>query len=159
MIIIASSNGDIGIPTAWDILQSGGSAIDAVEAATRIVEDNPDDHSVGYGGYPNLLGEVELDASIMDGTTLRAGAVGALRGYRHPISVARRVMEELPHVMLAGEGAARFAAEIGMAREDLLTLDAAHTWREGIAGRLPEAFRDAQGAIIADLLRRATNLA
>jgi isoaspartyl peptidase/L-asparaginase-like protein (Ntn-hydrolase superfamily) len=159
MIIIASTNGGIGIPAAWDILQSGGSAIDAVEAAARIVEDNPEDHSVGYGGYPNLLGQVELDASIMDGTTLRAGAVGALRGYRHPISVARRVMEELPHVMLAGEGAARFAAEIGMPAENLLTDSAAHAWREGIAGRLPEAFRDAQGAIIADLLRRATHLA
>src|SRR6185295_16783144 len=104
--------GDIGIPAAWAILQEGGTALDAVEAATRIVEDNPEDHSVGYGGYPNLLGEVELDASIMDGTALRAGAVGALRGYRHPISVARRVMEELPHVMLAGAGAARFAAEL-----------------------------------------------
>src|SRR5205814_9896615 len=122
---IASSNGDIGLPIAWNILRPGGSAIDAVEAATRIVEDNPADHSVGYGGYPNLLGEVELDASIMDGTTLRAGAVGALRGYRHPISVARRVMDELPHVMLAGEGAARFAAELGMQREDLLTDEAA----------------------------------
>src|SRR6476620_1883002 len=119
MIIIASSNGDIGLPIAWDILRSGGSAIDAVEAATRIVEDNPADHSVGYGGYPNLLGEVELDASIMDGTTLRAGAVGALRGYRHAISVARRVMEDLPHVMLVGAGDARFAAEIGMAQADL----------------------------------------
>src|SRR5438552_19179094 len=109
MIVIASSNGDIGLPIAWDILRSGGSAIDAVEAATRIVEDNPDDHSVGYGGYPNLLGEVELDASIMDGTTLRAGAVGALRGYRHPLSVARRVREETDHVLLVGEGAARLA--------------------------------------------------
>jgi beta-aspartyl-peptidase (threonine type) len=159
MIIIASSNGDVGIAVAWNILQSGGTALDAVEAATRLVEANPADHSVGYGGYPNLLGEVELDASIMDGSTLRAGAVGALKGYRHPISVARRVMEELPHVMLAGEGAARFAAEIGMAREDLLTPEAADTWREGIAGRLPEAFRDAQGTIIADLLGRATHLA
>jgi beta-aspartyl-peptidase (threonine type) len=159
MIIIASSNGDVGIAAAWDVLQRGGTALDAVEAATRLVEANPEDHSVGYGGYPNLLGEVELDASIMDGSTLRAGAVGALKGYRHPISVARRVMEDLPHVMLAGEGAARFAAEIGMAREDLLTPEAADTWREGIAGRLPEAFRDAQGTIIADLLGRATHLA
>src|SRR5262245_40824713 len=159
MIIIASSNGDVGIAAAWDILQSGGTALDAVEAATRLVEANPEDHSVGYGGYPNLLGEVELDASIMDGSTLRAGAVGALKGYRHPISVARRVMEDLPHVMLAGEGAARFAAEIGMTREDLLTPEAADTWREGIAGRLPAAFRDAQGTIIADLLGRATHLA
>ena len=89
MIIIASSNGAIGMSAAWAILQSGGSALDAIEAATRLVEDNPDDHSVGYSGYPNLIGEVELDASIMDGATRRAGAVGALRGYRHPISVAR----------------------------------------------------------------------
>src|SRR5919199_5684134 len=107
MIIIASSNGDIGLPVAWEILQSGGSALDAVEAATRLVEDNPDDHSVGYSGYPNLLGEVELDASIMDGTALAAGAVGALKGYKHPITVARRVMEELPHVLLVGDGATR----------------------------------------------------
>jgi beta-aspartyl-peptidase (threonine type) len=159
MIIIASSNGAIGIPAAWDILRGGGTALDAVEAATRIVEDNPDDHTVGYGGYPNLLGDVELDASIMDGATLRAGAVGALQGYRHPITVARRVMEQLPHVMLAGEGAARFAAELGMPREELLTDEAARVWRDGVAGRLPEAFRDAQGAIIAGLLSRAASLA
>jgi beta-aspartyl-peptidase (threonine type) len=159
MIIISSSNGAIGLPAAWAILQSGGAALDAVEAATRIVEDNPADHTVGYGGYPNLLGEVELDASIMDGATLRAGAVGALRGYRHPITVARRVMEQLPHVMLAGEGAARFAAEIGMEREELLSDEAARVWREGIAGRLPEEFRDAHGTIIAELLGHATGLA
>ena len=159
MIIIASANGAIGMPAAWEILQRGGSALDAVEAATRLVEANPDDHSVGLGGYPNLLGEVELDASIMDGATLRAGAVGALKGYRYPISVARHVMDELPHVMLVGAGAARFAAEIGMPAEDLLTDAAAHAWREGIAGRLPEAFRDAQGTIMAELLRRATHLA
>jgi len=159
MIVIASTNGAVGIGAAWEILQAGGTALDAVEAATRLVEDNPDDHTVGYGGYPNLLGEVELDASIMEGTTLRAGAVGALRGYRHPISVARRVMEELPHVMLAGEGAARFAREIGMAREELLTPEVAQAWRDGLDGRLPESFRDAQGAIVGELLRRATRLA
>src|SRR5258706_3578907 len=159
MIIIASSNGAIGMPAAWAILQGGGTALDAIEAATRLVEDNPDDHSVGYGGYPNLVGEVELDASIMDGATRRAGAVGALRGYRHPISVARRVMDELPHVMLAGAGAARFAAECGMPCEDLLTEPAAESWRAGIAGRLPEEFRDAQGTIVSELLGRATHLA
>src|SRR6476661_10929015 len=136
MMIIGSVNGAIGLPAAWAILEAGGSALDAVEAATRVVEDNPADHTVGYGGYPNLLGEVELDASVMDGATRRAGAVGALRGYRHPISVARRVMEELPHVMLAGAGAERFAAECRMPREELLTEPAAETWRAGIEGRL-----------------------
>lgn len=159
MIIIASANGEIGIGAAWEILSAGGSALDAVEAATRLVEANPDDHTVGYGGYPNLLGEVELDASIMDGTSLRAGAVGALRGYRHPISVARKVMEELPHVMLVGDGAARFAAEIGMPQEQTLSEEAARVWREGLAGRLPEEFRNAQGEIVSGLLRRASVLA
>jgi L-asparaginase / beta-aspartyl-peptidase len=135
VIIIASSNGMIGMAAGWEILSAGGSALDAVETATRLVEDNPEDHSVGYGGYPNLLGEVELDASIMDGATLRAGAVGALKGFRYPISVARRVMEELPHVFLVGEGAARFAAELSMTPENLLSPEAERTWREGIEGR------------------------
>src|SRR6266498_2341532 len=119
MIIIASANGAIGLPAAWAMLQAGGSALDAVELATRLVEDNPDDHSVGYGGYPNLLGEVELDASIMDGATRRAGAVGALRGYRHPISVARRVMEELLLVLFAGARAPRFVPARGTPCVDL----------------------------------------
>ncbi|HMO56720.1 MAG TPA: N(4)-(beta-N-acetylglucosaminyl)-L-asparaginase [Roseiflexaceae bacterium] len=135
MIVIASSNGSVGIEAAWEILAQGGTALDAVEAATRLVEDNPEDHSVGYGGYPNLLGEVELDASIMDGTSLRAGTVGALRGYRAAISVARHIMDELPHVMLVGEGAERFAAELGYQREQLLTPAAEQTWRAGIEGR------------------------
>lgn len=134
MIIIASSNGGVGIDAGWEVLESGGSALDAVEVATRLVEDNPDDHSVGYSGYPNLLGEVELDASIMDGATLKAGAVGGLRGYRAAITVARRVMNDLPHVMLVGEGAARFAEEIGLQRENLLTPVAEQTWRAGIEG-------------------------
>lgn len=159
MLLIASSNGAVGMDAAWAILAAGGSALDAVEAATHPVEDNPDDHTVGYGGYPNLLGEVELDASIMDGTTLRAGAVAALRGYRHPITVARRVMEELPHVLLAGEGAARFAAEIGMTAENLLSPEAERVWREGVAGTLPEAYRDGHGGIVGDVLRRAARLA
>lgn len=158
MIIIGSSNGSVGITAGWNILQAGGSALDAVEAATRLVEDNPDDHSVGYGGYPNLLGEVELDASIMDGTTLRAGAVGALKGYRYAISVARRVMEDLPHVILVGEGAARFAAEIGMQRENLLTEEAENVWRAGLEGR---SMIDWQGVseLVATLLRRSATLA
>jgi L-asparaginase / beta-aspartyl-peptidase len=159
IVLLASSNGDVGMDAAWEILAAGGSALDAVEAGTRLVEDNPDDHSVGYSGYPNLLGEVELDASLMDGTSLQAGSVGALRGYRYAISVARQVLERLPHVLIVGEGAARFAAEIGMKREDLLTEAAAATWREGVEGRLPAEFRDAQGAVIGELLGRASNLA
>jgi beta-aspartyl-peptidase (threonine type) len=118
-----------------EILDGGGSALDAVEAVARLVEDNPNDHTVGYGGYPNLVGEVELDASIMDGDTRRAGAVGALRGYRYAVTVARAVMERLPHVLVVGDGAARLAAEIGLEREDLLVPDAERVWRDGLDGK------------------------
>lgn len=142
MIVVASANGIVGIQAAVAILRDGGTALDAVEAATRLVEANPDDHTVGYGGYPNLLGEVELDASIMDGRTLRAGAVGGLKGYKYPISVARKVMEELPHVLLTGDGAARFAAEMGFEQENLLTDAAAEVYRQGLTGALPEDKRN-----------------
>jgi beta-aspartyl-peptidase (threonine type) len=143
VIIVASANGAVGMDAAWDILGNGGSALDAVEAAARAVEDNPDDHTVGYGGYPNLLGDVELDASIMDGTTRRCGAVGALRGYRAAITVARAVMDRLPHVLIVGDGAARLAAELDLPEEDLLTDAAEKVWRAGLEGRLPD---DSTGA-------------
>ena len=97
---------------AAQVLREGGAALDAVEAGIRLVESAPEVHSVGLDAWPNLLGESELDASIMDGRTLGAGSVGALRGFRHPITVARQVMNELPHVMLVGEGASRFAREV-----------------------------------------------
>lgn len=136
MIIVTSNNGDVGLPPAIELLRNGGSALDAVEIATRIVESNPEDHTVGFSGLPNLLGEVELDASIMDGRTLRAGAVGNLHGYEHPISVARRVMEELPHVLIVGEGAARFAEEMGFEQRELLTAEARDTWRKRLEEEL-----------------------
>ncbi len=138
MIVVASKNGKVGIRQAMEVLKAGGSAMDAVEAGIRLVEDNPKDHSVGYGGLPNILGEVELDASIMDGGTLSAGAVGCLRGYRHPISVARKVMEELPHVFLVGEGASRFAAEYDFEKRDMLSPEAAERWKESMLAAMPE---------------------
>ncbi len=131
--IVASENGRFGAIAAMELLTQGGSALDAVELASRIVEDDPEDPSVGYGGLPNILGEVELDASIMDGRTLRTGAVAALRGYGNPISLARRVMEELPHVLLVGRGAERFAAELGQAPANQLTEAALIRWRERFA--------------------------
>ena len=159
MIVIASANGRVGIGAAIEILRAGGSALDAVEAATRLVEANPEDHTVGYGGYPNLLGDVELDASIMDGRTLAAGAVGSLKGFKHPISVARRVMEDLPHVLLVGEGAARFAREIGMVEENLLTPEAEEVYRQGLAGLLPEDKRAWLTGGIERNLSRLANMA
>lgn len=117
------------------VLEAGGSALDAVIAGIELVESNPLDHTVGYGGLPNLVGEVELDASVMDGRTLAAGAVGALQGFEHPIAIARAVMERLPHVLLVGPGAARFARESGFPPRELLTADAASQWRERLTTR------------------------
>ncbi len=130
MIVIASKNGYIGISDAIHVLMHGGSALDAVEQGIWPVELDTTDSSVGIGGLPNLLGEVELDASIMDGATRAAGSVGALKGFPHPISVARKIMEELPHVFLVGEGAALFAQEMGFSRAALLTPQAHQTWQQ-----------------------------
>ncbi|MEY2469476.1 MAG: hypothetical protein QOF21_2174 [Actinomycetota bacterium] len=138
MILVASSNGDVGMDAGWTVLDGGGSALDAVEAATREVERNAADHTVGLGGYPNLVGEVELDASIMDGVTRHAGCVGALRGYVHAITVARAVLERLPHVLVVGDGAARLAAEIGLETEETLTDEARDVWQRGLDGTLPD---------------------
>lgn len=138
MIVVASANGIAGIREAMCVLEAGGSAVDAVEAGIRLVEANADDHTVGYGGYPNLLGQVELDAGIMDGRDLAAGAVGAMQGYPHPISVARKVMENLPHVFLVGQGAGRFAAEMGFERRDLLTEEARQVWQQRLQADVPQ---------------------
>ncbi len=135
-VLVGSANASVGMDIGAAVLADGGSALDAVEATTRLVEDDPNDHTVGYGGYPNQAGIVELDASIMDGRTRRAGAVAALQGYRHAVTVARAVMERTPHVLLVGDGAGRLAAELGMDEEDLLTPDAERAWREAVAGRL-----------------------
>jgi isoaspartyl peptidase/L-asparaginase-like protein (Ntn-hydrolase superfamily) len=142
-IVIASGNGAPGLAAGIAVLRRGGSALDAVEACTRVIEADPSDTSVGRGGKPNVLGVVELDASLVDGTTHRAGAVGALAGYLHPISVARAVMERLPHVMLVGAGAARFAAEIGAEKATLLTASTRRLWVERLAkaGETPASVR------------------
>ena len=126
--IVSSGNGRGALGVGIRILQKGGTALDAVEACARVVEADPADETVGLGGLPNVLGVVELDASIVDGTTHRAGSVAALTGFLHPISIARAVMEQLPHVMLVGAGAARFAREIGAEEAELLTPAARSRW-------------------------------
>jgi beta-aspartyl-peptidase (threonine type) len=139
-MILANDEGQCGMSAAIDALRNGGSALDAVEKGIRAVESDPTVSTVGYGGRPNILGEVECDASIMCGMTLRAGAVGALKNYYHAISVARQIMERMPHVMLVGEGAALFAAEIGEKEGDLLShqarIEHAQWIRNSVAGPL-----------------------
>ena len=134
-VMVASENGRRGMVAAMSLLRAGGSALDAVELACRIVEDDLDDHSVGCGGLPNALGEVELDASIMDGATLRAGAVAAVMGYGRAITLARRVMEETPHVLVVARGAERLAAELGETPQDQRTVEALRRWRERFTER------------------------
>lgn len=129
-IVVASSNGKIGLPAAVDVLRSGGSALDATIAGTRIVEANPEDHTVGYSGLPNMLGEVELDASVMEGKGLKAGSVGALKGYQDAVDLARKVMETLPHVLIGGDGARQLAEEFKFEQKDLLTPEAEAIWRK-----------------------------
>ena len=133
MIVVTGANGRCGLKAARDALRAGGCALDAVEAGIREVELNAADHSVGLGGYPNILGQVQLDAGIMDGCTRAVGAIAAVRGYAHPISIARQVLLRLPHVFLVGEGAERFAAEIGAERSELLTSEAKQAWLDRLA--------------------------
>lgn len=155
--IVSSGNGRGALPAGVAILRRGGSALDAVEACARIVEADPADRSVGLGGLPNVLGEVELDASILDGTTHAAGSVSALTGYLHPITVARAVMEQLPHVMLVGAGATRFAREIRAEAADLLTPETRALWVERLrdAKQTPASIAHVErlGPIVRELTR------
>src|SRR5689334_13653962 len=128
MILVTNNEGTVGAPTTARMLAEGAHALDAIEAGIRLIEADPSVRTVGRGGWPNLLGEMELDACVMDGTTLRTGAVGALQGFLHPISVARALMHHLPHEFLVGEGAARFAREIGAETADNLIEDSRRAW-------------------------------
>ena len=127
-LVISSANGIKAVEKAMAILKSGGSTLDAVVEGVTLVEDDPEDTSVGLGGLPNADGEVELDASVMHGPTGGAGAVGALKSIRNPTKVARLVMERTNRVFLVGEGALRFAVAHGFPKENLLTERARREW-------------------------------
>ncbi|WP_445664494.1 isoaspartyl peptidase/L-asparaginase family protein [Fodinibius sp. AD559] len=121
-----------GIPAneaAWKVLAESGSALNAVEAGVRVVEADPEVRTVGYGGRPDRDGFVTLDACIMDQEN-RCGSVGALQHIKHPVSVARKVKEETPHVMLVGDGALDFAMEQGFEKENILTDKARKEWEK-----------------------------
>jgi N4-(beta-N-acetylglucosaminyl)-L-asparaginase len=129
-LMIASANGVKALETGMAILRKGGATarLDAVVETVAIVEADPADDSVGYGGLPNADGEVELDCSIMDGPSYGAGAVAALKHIKHPSRVARLVMERTGRVLIVGEGALRFALAHGFKQEDLLTEDSRKAW-------------------------------
>jgi isoaspartyl peptidase/L-asparaginase-like protein (Ntn-hydrolase superfamily) len=129
---IVISTWNHGLPAneaAWEVLSKGGSSLDAVEAGVRIPEGDPEVITVGYGGIPDAKGKVTLDACIMDEKG-RAGSVACLEHIKHPISVARLVMEKTPHVMLVGKGALKFALDNGFKKENLLTLQMKKVWKK-----------------------------
>ena len=130
-VIITSHTNDTGkqaMETGWEILKNGGTAVDAVEKAANVIELDPEDTSVGYGGLPNENGVVQLDSSFMDGKTYSAGAVGCLENIKTPSSVARLVMQHTDHVLLVGAGALAFAKAWGFKEENLLTEKARKIW-------------------------------
>ncbi|MGH7738416.1 MAG: N(4)-(beta-N-acetylglucosaminyl)-L-asparaginase [Candidatus Tyrphobacter sp.] len=137
--VAARSTGDAVFLSTWrwgleanakaaDIVASGGSLLDAIEKGINVVEDDPNVMTVGYGSLPNAQGEVELDAGIMDGSAIRAGAVCNLHKIKNPISVARKVMEKTRHTTMAGEGALAFAVAMGFEPMQLLTPKALEAW-------------------------------
>jgi beta-aspartyl-peptidase (threonine type) len=149
------------LKAGWSVLLKGGSAVDAVETAIMIMEDD-ETFDAGRGSFINQVGEVELDASIMSGKSFRAGAIAAVQNVRNPIALARRIMDESEHVLLVGIGATRFAREHGIPtcrQDDLITTRELERWREAQGRKAvatKEAFRkkkvpvDTVGAVALD---------
>ena len=118
---------------AAKMLENGETALDALEAGVRLVESDPKVDSVGRGGFLNAKGELELDAAIMDGDSLRMGCVAGVRGFEHPVTIARKVMEQTAHSILVGEGAEEFARKMGIpeaGRDYMVTEAARKAWEQ-----------------------------
>src|SRR5436305_11650607 len=166
-LIISSANGLRALDKGMDILKKGGDTLDAVVAAVTVVEDDPNDDSVGYGGLPNEEGEVELDASVMHGPTHRAGSVASVRRIKNVARLAKTVMERTNHVMIVGDGARRYAVAQGFEEMNLLTehsrkiwlawkASSSFNWRPGIDS--PE-WKEKMAAIFGDTLEDQALLA
>ena len=125
---VASANGVAAVTKAVQELKGGADPLDAVIAGVNIVELDPKDDSVGFGGLPNERGDVELDSSVMHGPTRRAGAVASLRGVKTPSKVARAVMEHTDHILIVGQGARDFATQMGFENVNLLTEESRIAW-------------------------------
>ncbi|MCL4523494.1 MAG: N(4)-(beta-N-acetylglucosaminyl)-L-asparaginase [Acidobacteria bacterium] len=129
------------------LLKRGLDTLEAVVSTVNVVEDDPNDNSVGYGGLPNEDGDVELDASVMHGPTRRAGSVGSIRHIKNPSKIAKLVMERTDHLMLVGPGALRFAEAHGFERINLLTEDSRRRW---LAWKETMSDRDSWGPGLSD---------
>jgi N4-(beta-N-acetylglucosaminyl)-L-asparaginase len=127
-VVVASANGLKTVEKAMELIKAGADPLDAAVEGVAIVEADPSDHTVGYGGIPNEDGVVELDAAVMHGPTHGGGAVASLRNIMHPAAVARLVMKRTDHCLLVGEGALRFARAHGFPEANLLTDEAREIW-------------------------------
>ena len=127
-VVVSSANGLEAVRKAYEMIASGSDPLEAVISGVNIVEDDPNDMTVGYGGVPNEECVVQLDACVMHGPTARAGAVASLEGVKNPSRVAKLVMESTDHVLLVGPGARHFATMNGFAVENLLTEKARKVW-------------------------------
>ena len=152
---VICSTWNFGLPAnelAWKVLDSGGKAMDAAEAGARHAESDQENSSVGFGGLPDEKGNVTLDACVMDSTG-NAGSVAFLQNIKHPVSVARKVMEETKHVMLVGEGARQFAVSNGFEEINLLTEQSEKDWKKWLKERkemTPHETHDTLSVLVQD---------
>lgn len=158
MLLLANAEAWPGFPLAVEMLRDGADSLTAMVAGIGRVEAEPKVRSVGYGGWPNMLGAMECDAAVMNGTTREIGAVGAVPDTMHVAALAHEVMKRLPHVMLTGQGARRFATETGFAVDDMLLDDSRRVWWERLEKELaPEDLARFPDVPLAPLSRTITD--
>lgn len=130
MLLLANYEGRCGVRRSVELLKNKTNGIRSIIEGIKLVEASMDIHTVGQSSWPNILGELQLDAAVMDGNTRRTGAVGAVRGFMHPVEIAYEVMERLNHEILVGKGAERFAREIGAIANINETDNSKNAWRK-----------------------------
>ncbi|MDZ5453961.1 isoaspartyl peptidase/L-asparaginase [Labrys sp. ZIDIC5] len=158
MLLLANAEAWPGFPLAVEMLRAGADSLDAMVAGIGRVEAEPRVRSVGYGGWPNMLGVMECDAAVMNGTTREVGAVGAVPDTIPVAALAQAVMQRLPHVMLTGAGARRFASEIGFSVDEVLIEDSRRVWRQRLETELePEQLARFPDIPLAPLSRAITD--
>jgi N4-(beta-N-acetylglucosaminyl)-L-asparaginase len=158
MLLVANAEAWPGFQTSVDLLRSGSDSLAALVAGIGRVEADARVRSVGYGGWPNMLGEMECDAAVMDGNTREIGSVGAVPDTIHVAALAHEVMKRLPHVMLTGAGARRFASEAGLPFDNVLLDDSKRVWRERLEQELsPQELASFPDIPLAPLSRAITD--
>jgi len=158
MLLVANAEAWPGFQTTVDLLRSGSDSLGALVAGIGKVEADARVRSVGYGGWPNMLGEMECDAAVMDGDTREIGSVGAVPDTIHVAALAHEVMKRLPHVMLTGAGARRFATEAGLPLDNVLLDDSKRVWRERLEKELsPQELASFPDIPLAPLSRAITD--